>query len=123
MPRGNCTLFHYSRCAGETAAREGHTSTASALAVQKERDPPEVWNVAGERSKRSKSSEGLGEVQIVGVPVTCVSLLEQQKLRPKRSKVQLTYGAVKTRTLSTTVLENVLDTDICAGKLFTSRFL
>jgi hypothetical protein len=77
MPRGNCTLFHCSRCAAETAVVEGYTSTASALGVQKERGPPEVWNVAEERSKRSKLSKGLGEVQIMGVPVICVSLLKR----------------------------------------------
>ena len=78
MLRGNCRLFRDSRCAVETAGFEGHTSTASALGVQKERDPPEVWNVAEERSKRSTLSEGLGEAQIVEAPVLWVSLLKRQ---------------------------------------------
>ena len=67
--KGKCTLFHYSRCAAEMAIAAGYKATASGLAEQRERGPPEVWNVAEERWKRSKLPKGLGEVQRAEVPV------------------------------------------------------
>jgi len=69
----NCMVIHCSRCAVGRAIAEEDKATASVLVEQKERAPLGVWSVAGERSKRSKSSKGLGEAQRVGVPVVKMS--------------------------------------------------
>jgi hypothetical protein len=66
--RGNCTVFHYSRCAVETAIVGVYKAIASGLVEQKERVPLEAWNVAEERSKTSMLSKEPAAVQIVGVP-------------------------------------------------------
>jgi hypothetical protein len=55
------------------AIAEEDKATASVLVEQKEMAPLAVWSVAEERSKRSKSSKELGEVQRVGVPVVEMS--------------------------------------------------
>ena len=70
-PKRNCMAIHCSRCAAAMAIAEDR---ATAVVVeQKERVPLGAWSVAGERSKRSKSSKGLGEAQRVGVPVVEMS--------------------------------------------------
>lgn len=72
-PKRNCMVIHCSRCTVGMAIAEEDKATASVLVEQKERAPLGVWSVAEERSKRSKSSKGLGEVQRVGVPVVEMS--------------------------------------------------
>ena len=72
-PKRNRMAIHCSRCAAGMAIAEGDKATASVLVEQKERGPLGVWSVAEERSKRSKSSKGLEEVQRVGVPVVEMS--------------------------------------------------